>query len=59
MTISLAVFVAGLGVTYAALFRVPVVAYLPYVTVGMVLWSPITALLNEGAATTAATAAIK
>lgn len=60
LTISLAVFVAGLGVTYAALFRVPVAAYLPYVTVGMVLWSLITALLNEGAATfTAATAAIK
>lgn len=60
VTISLAVFVAGLGLTYAALFRVPVVAYLPYVTVGMVLWSLITALLNEGAATfTAATAAIK
>lgn len=60
VTISLAVFVAGLGITYAALFRVPVVAYLPYVTVGMVLWSLITALLNEGAATfTAATAAIK
>lgn len=60
VTISLAVFVAGLGITYAALFRVPVIAYLPYVTVGMVLWSLITALLNEGAATfTAATAAIK
>ncbi len=60
VTISLAVFVAGLGITYAALFRVPVVAYLPYVTVGMVLWSLISALLNEGAATfTAATAAIK
>lgn len=60
VTISLAVFVAGLGITYAALFRVPVMAYLPYVTVGMVLWSLITALLNEGAATfTGATAAIK
>lgn len=60
VTISLAVFVAGLGVTYAALFRVPVATFLPYVTVGMVLWSLITALLNEGAATfTAATAAIK
>jgi len=60
VTISLAVFVAGLGITYAALFRVPVVAYLPYVTVGMVLWSLITALLNEGATTfTSATAAIK
>lgn len=60
VTVSLAVFVAGLGITYAALFRVPVVAYLPYVTVGMVLWSLITALLNEGAAAfTGATAAIK
>lgn len=60
VTISLGVFVAGLGITYAALFRVPVITYLPYVTVGMVLWSLITALLNEGAATfTAATAAIK
>ncbi|HEV2510844.1 ABC transporter permease [Bosea sp. (in: a-proteobacteria)] len=60
LTISLAVFVAGLGITYAALFRVPVATYLPYVTVGMVLWSLVTALLNEGAATfTAATAAIK
>jgi lipopolysaccharide transport system permease protein len=60
VTISLAVFVAGLGITYAALFRVPVATYLPYVTTGMVLWSLITALLNEGTATfTAATAAIK
>jgi ABC-type polysaccharide/polyol phosphate export permease len=60
VVLSLAIFVAGLGVTYAALFRVPVAAYLPYVTVGMVVWTMLAGLMIEGCATfTGATAAIK
>lgn len=60
VSLSLVVFVLGLGITYAALFRVPVAQYLPYVTVGMVAWTMLSSLLTEGCATfTGATAAIK
>jgi ABC-2 type transport system permease protein/lipopolysaccharide transport system permease protein len=57
---SLAIFVTGLGFTYAALFHAPIRDYLPYVTVGMVTWSMLAGLMNEGcAAFTGAVAAIK
>ena len=57
---SLAIFVLGLSFTYAALFRAPIRDYLPYVTVGMVIWSMLAGLINEGcAAFTGAVAAIK
>jgi ABC-type polysaccharide/polyol phosphate export permease len=57
---SLAVFVLGLGFTYATLFHAPLRDYLPYVTVGMVIWSALSSLMIEGCATfTGAVAAIK
>lgn len=48
MTLSLAVFVLGLGITYGALFRLPLEQFLPYLTVGMVVWSFISTVLVEG-----------
>lgn len=60
VTLSLAAFVLGLGVTYGALFRVPLEEYLPYLTVGMVVWTLLSGILIEGCAVfTSAEAAIK
>ncbi|MDB5589608.1 ABC transporter permease [Enterovirga sp.] len=60
VTLTLAAFVAGLGVTYGALFRIPLAEYLPYLTVGMVVWTLISTLLIDGCNVfIAATVAIK
>ena len=48
VTLTLAAFVLGLGVTYGALFRVPLREYLPYLTIGMVIWTLISTFLAEG-----------
>ena len=60
VTLSLAAFVVGLGITYGALFRMPLATYLPYITVGIVIWTMISSLLNEGCTSfTSAEAMIK
>ena len=48
LTLSLAGFVAGLGVTYGALFNVPLSEFLPYLTIGMVVWTFIATLIVDG-----------
>lgn len=48
-TLSLAILVLGLGVTYGALFRMPLSEMLPYLTIGMLVWTFISMLLTEGA----------
>lgn len=48
ITMSLAAFVIGVGVTYSAIFRIPLGEYLPYLTFGMVFWMTLAALLTEG-----------
>ncbi|WP_342359589.1 ABC transporter permease [Terrarubrum flagellatum] len=58
VSISLGVFVIGLGLTYGALFRAPVRDYVPYVTVGMVVWTMIAAMVNEGCMTFISAASI-
>ncbi len=48
LTLSLAGFVAGLGVTYGALFKIPLADFLPYLTVGMVVWTFVSTLIVDG-----------
>jgi ABC-type polysaccharide/polyol phosphate export permease len=59
-TLSIAIFVAGLGVVYSALFHLPTQEYLPYLAVGMIVWMLIANLIGEGCNTfIAAEGAIK
>lgn len=48
VTLTLAAFVGGLGVTYGALFRIPLREYLPYLTIGMVVWTLVSTFLVDG-----------
>lgn len=48
VTLSLGAFVAGIGATYGALFRMPMADYLPYLTIGMVVWTLLSSFLVEG-----------
>jgi len=51
ITLSLGIFVAGLGVVYGALFRQDLASYLPYLGTGVIIWTMISTLINEGCAT--------
>ena len=44
ITLSLGIFVGGLGVVYGALFRVELQTYLPYLATGMITWTLISTL---------------
>ena len=60
VTLSLAAFVGGLGITYGALFKMSLQEYLPYLSVGIVIWTLLAGFLMEGCGTfTGAEAAIK
>ena len=48
VTLSLGLFVVGLGITYGALFRQPLGEYIPYIAVGMIAWTLISSFLTEG-----------
>lgn len=48
-TITTILFVAGLGLVYSRLFKLNLVEYLPYLSVGIIVWTFIITLLNEGA----------
>lgn len=48
LTLSMAVMIGALGVVYGALFSMELSAYLPMLTVGLVMWTLLAGLLNEG-----------
>jgi ABC-2 type transport system permease protein len=48
ITISMGVTAVGLGVLYAVLFGNPIATFLPYVTVGFIVWGFINGCLTEG-----------
>ena len=50
ITLSMGVLLLGLGPLYAHLFGIPVRDYLPYVTLGIVIWSFIASTLQESCA---------
>lgn len=51
LTISTVIMVSAMGVMYAELFRVDVAVYLPFLTIGIIVWGYITTTINEGCAT--------
>ena len=48
ITISMGVLVTALGVLYAALFKMEVADYLPFVAAGFVVWGLISGIINDG-----------
>lgn len=48
ITISLGIFVTGLGVVYGGLFRQDLRTYLPYLATGVIVWTMIANLITEG-----------
>ena len=51
ITLSMGLMVAGIGLLYAQLFKIPLGDYIPYVALGIVLFGTITNTINEGCAT--------
>jgi lipopolysaccharide transport system permease protein len=48
ITASLGFFVAGLSIVYGALFRMELSVYIPYLGVGIIVWTTISSLLTDG-----------
>ncbi len=48
LTISMSVLIGTLGFLYAKLFKVDVVEYIPFLTIGFVLWQLISGILLDG-----------
>ena len=46
--LSTVVFVAGMALTFGALFRQPLTTYLPYLAASMACWGFVSGILNEG-----------
>lgn len=51
ITLSMAVTAAGLGLLYSQLFGTPIGTFLPYLTVGFIVWNFILGCITEGADT--------
>ncbi|MGQ0839666.1 galactan export ABC transporter permease subunit Wzm/RfbD [Actinokineospora sp.] len=51
ITLSMAVTAAGLGLLYSQLFDTPIGTFLPYLTVGFIVWNFMVGCLTEGADT--------
>ena len=48
LTISMAVLIGALGLIFGNLFNVPTHDFLPFLTLGLILWTLISTILNEG-----------
>ena len=51
LTISTLVMVVAMGVIYARLFRVDVATYLPYLSLGLIVWQTLSSTITEGCET--------
>ena len=51
ITLSMAVTAAGLGLLYSQLFKIPVATFLPYLTVGFIVWNFMLGCMVEGSDT--------
>jgi ABC-2 type transport system permease protein/lipopolysaccharide transport system permease protein len=51
LTLSMGLMVGGMGVIYAAIFNQPVERYMPHLTLGLLFWNYLTALVNESGTT--------
>jgi lipopolysaccharide transport system permease protein len=60
LTVSMGVLIGALGLIFGTLFNSPMKEFLPFLTIGLILWTLITTVLNEGCTGfTAAEAMIK
>lgn len=48
LTISMGVMIASIGLVFGQIFNSPMRDYLPFLTAGMIIWTFITGLINEG-----------
>ena len=48
LTISMGVLIGALGFVFSNLFGAPMKEFLPFLTIGLILWALITTVLNEG-----------
>ena len=48
LTLSLGMFISGMGLVWAPLFNTKVSEYLPFVATGMVCWTFVSVIINEG-----------
>ena len=51
LTISMVIMVAAMGVIYARMFNMEITRYLPFLTVGLVIWSFVSTVIMEGCQT--------
>jgi len=58
LTVSTIIMVAAMGVLYAKLFRMDVTTYLPFLTVGLIVWQFVSTIITEGCTTFVAVAGI-
>jgi ABC-type polysaccharide/polyol phosphate export permease len=51
LTLSMGVMVGALGLLYGSLFKIPLGDYLPFLTLGLLVWGLISGLINDGCTT--------
>lgn len=51
LTISMVIMIAAMGLIYARMFNMELASYLPFLTVGLVVWSFISTVITEGCQT--------
>jgi ABC-2 type transport system permease protein/lipopolysaccharide transport system permease protein len=51
LTISTVVMVAAMGMIYSTLFHMAIATYLPYLTIGLIIWQFISTVITEGCET--------
>jgi len=51
LTVSTIIMISSMGFIYARLFNMEIVHYLPFLTLGLILWQFISSLINEGCQT--------
>jgi homopolymeric O-antigen transport system permease protein len=51
LTISMVIMIVALGVIYSRLFKMEIAHYLPYLTVGLVVWNFVSTVMTEGCQT--------
>lgn len=51
LTLSLGMFIGGMGLIWAPLFNTDVADYLPFITTGMICWTLVATIINEGCST--------
>src|SRR5262249_27155376 len=51
LTISMVIMIAAMGLIYARMFHMEISQYLPFLTVGLVIWNFVSSLIIEGCQT--------